>query len=108
MKNSMNGENTAKTEESKSSEHFNESEFESAIRSKEISSEGRQAHYIVNRTPFVIVWFENAYRIAVGSQIVSEKEFDTIEKAEKYVKGKPWELIFALIIVIKHFNNNEK
>lgn len=108
MKNSKNGKSKAKVDDSKSSEPFNVSESESNIRSKDASSEGGQVYYIVENTPFVIVRYKDAYRIAVGNQIVSDNEFKTIGEAEEYVKGKPWELIFALIMVIKNFKNNEK
>ena len=38
--------------------------------------------------------------ICIGDQQASKKEFDSEEKAKKYIKSKPWELLFAFTITI--------
>lgn len=104
MKNSTSGESEAKSEITKSSEHSSVLESRAESQSRGASSDGRQTYYVVDNTPFVIVWYQDAYRIAVGKQIVSDRTFARIPTAEQYVKNKPWELIFALIHVIINFN----
>lgn len=37
------------------------------------------------------------FKIGVGGAILSEKEFKTMENANKYIGGRPWELITNLI-----------
>lgn len=48
--------------------------------------------------------------VVVGKHKVSEKEFDTIEEAKKYIDSKPYELIFNTCYIISNNqkeNNNE-
>lgn len=58
----------------------------------------------VKDTPFTIVEHTDEKgtkcHIAVGNQFVSNKKFETVEQAKKYIAKKPYELIFATCIVI--------
>ena len=41
------------------------------------------------------------YIIISGGALVSKKEFETKEDAQKYIDKKPWELIFGLILMVE-------
>lgn len=47
----------------------------------------------VKETPFNIRKVPNGYVILIGMELVSGRMFETQEKAEKYIRSKPWELI---------------
>lgn len=47
----------------------------------------------VKDTPFNIRKVPNGYVILIGMELVSGRVFETQEKAEKYIRSKPWELI---------------
>lgn len=40
---------------------------------------------------------QNDFVITIGNHLASEKHFKTIEEANKYIKYKNWDMIFALI-----------
>lgn len=39
---------------------------------------------------------ENDYVIVCGNVQASKKHFETVEDAQKYIKAKPWDLIFTI------------
>ena len=41
---------------------------------------------------------QNEFVITLGNQLASERKFRTRRDAYKFIKSKPWELIFALAI----------
>lgn len=48
------------------------------------------------------------FSIAIQNHIISEKTFDSLEKAEKYIGSRPWELIINLIgLTCQMMQNNE-
>lgn len=62
---------------------------------------------------FLIVRNDKKYLIAITNQIVSRKQFETVEEAREYIQSKPWELILnATAVMMKHLeelkqvNNN--
>lgn len=42
---------------------------------------------------FTIAENENKFYVLVQNYVVSEKTFDKLKDAERYIKSKPWELI---------------
>ena len=66
--------------------------------------------------PFIVVETEKTenettetkFRIAINNQIISEKTFDSLAEAEKYIGSRPWELIINLIgLTYQIMHNNE-
>ena len=51
---------------------------------------------------FQVVLVDDKYRIAIGKQIMSVKEFSSIDEAEEYINDKPWELIANLQLIVAH------
>lgn len=49
----------------------------------------------VDYTPFAIIKQKEKFVIVLATDIISAREFDTFEEAEEYIKGKPWELLWA-------------
>lgn len=47
--------------------------------------------------PFVVLQVNEDYFIMLGNQRVSERRFDNVEQAEKYLASKPYEIIFNSI-----------
>lgn len=43
---------------------------------------------------------QSKFAIVVGNQRGTEKEFESIEEAERYIDEKPWDLIGALAYAI--------
>lgn len=41
---------------------------------------------------------ENEFIITAGNMMASKKTFETQEKAEEYIKSKPYDLIFTLAV----------
>lgn len=50
---------------------------------------------ILDNAPFVLVESPEGWFIVMGEHIVSEKRFESKDKAKRYVDSKPWELIFV-------------
>lgn len=59
-----------------------------------------ETHY-VEGTPFVaILTDENKFMIAMGNQIVSELEFDTLEDVKEYCNEKGWDLLTSVMLIL--------
>lgn len=97
-KNAKNGSNTTTATTNIKSKRTKESRFTEEPQSKEVSSDSGQSYVSVDNTPFVIVKSGEKYVIVLRMDVISAKEFDTIEEAEAYIKEKPWELIWATIM----------
>lgn len=54
----------------------------------------------VKNTPFTIIKFNDSYRIAIGTNIIDEKEFQTKGDCMKYIESKPWGLILTAALCI--------
>lgn len=49
------------------------------------------------------------YKIAVSNNILSDKAFETLKKAEEYITSRPWDLIINLIgLTYQMMKENEK
>lgn len=94
-KNAKNGSNTTTKTTNTESKHTKESKFTEEPQSKEISLDSGQSYMSVDQTPFAIVKKDEKFVIILAADIISNREFDTIEEAEAYIKEKPWELIWA-------------
>lgn len=65
----------------------------------------------VNGTPFNVIEVNNAdkheevttCRIVIGNQVISEREFASVEDARAFIAEKPWELIFSLSAYISNY-----
>lgn len=60
---------------------------------------------------FSIVMLKNKYRITIGNNLISSKEFNTIEETEKYIESKPYEILInsaCLFANIQTEAQNEK
>lgn len=42
---------------------------------------------------------DKGYVLTFGNQVVSERKFDTVEEAQDYVNGRPWELILMATLI---------
>ena len=66
----------------------------------------------VEETPFTIVQHGDEYIIAIGNHKASDKVFDSLESAKKYISVKDWDLIGSVIVrivdyLIKEQKNKE-
>lgn len=60
-------------------------------------------------SPFTFLQNEDdKYLISLGNQVVSEKEFDSLEEAENYTTTRSWELIFNSIIYLFNYLSDFK
>lgn len=57
---------------------------------------------------FNIVKIEDKFKIVLGNAIISQREFKDIKDAEKYIKSKPYELIFNGAVYINELQRKEK
>lgn len=56
----------------------------------------------------VVVEIDGKFLIGAFGAIVSQKEFTSLEDAEKYVESKPWELIINIAaLAMKRLNEYE-
>lgn len=60
---------------------------------KEVEVKNAKTISTYKRGIFTIAEKDNKFHILVQNYIVSEKTFDTLKQAERYVASKPWELI---------------
>lgn len=64
---------------------------------------------------FVLDREEGKWMVTVGTRVISEKKFETLRKARRYVKKKPWEIVVTLCAAVsimattaeRIFTNNE-
>ena len=54
----------------------------------------------VKNTPFTIIKFNESYRIAIGTNIIDEREFKTKGDCMNYIESKPWNLILTAALLI--------
>lgn len=58
----------------------------------------------IKHTPFTVVEHQNEtakeFLIVCGNQVVCETKFQTLEAAKRYIRTKPYELIFATTIYL--------
>lgn len=58
---------------------------------------------------FGLAKINDKVKITLGENLISNKEFDTFEDAEKYIESKPYELILnSAVVLLKFTQNNEK
>lgn len=57
---------------------------------------------IIQENIFLIVKQKNMYIVAIGNNIISNKQFKTAAEAKKYIKDKPWELIINVAALINN------
>lgn len=58
---------------------------------------------------FTIAENENKFYVLVQNYVVSEKTFDKLKDAERYINSKPWELIINVTsLTQKLIKQNEK
>ena len=95
-KNAEHGSNTATAVTSTEFKRTAKSKFTEEPQNKETSSNNGQAYFNVENSPFAIVKYEEAYRIVLGSDIINEQKFLSVEAARNFIKSKKWELIWAM------------
>lgn len=49
----------------------------------------------------------NYYRLAIANFVVSEKSFETIEAANKYLKKRPYDVLVNMFFVLKEITKHE-
>lgn len=82
----------------------------STIFKKEVENDEIELYSIID-TPFNVLLDKKTkvYKIIVGNNIISKKEFKIIDSAYCYIMDKPWELITNIIILtIDKFNQLNK
>lgn len=97
-KSMKNGSNTTTATTNTGSKNTAESKFTGKPQNKEISSDDGQAYFNIENSPFAIVKYEEAYRIILGSDIINEKKFSSVEAARNFIKNEKWELMWAMCI----------
>ena len=70
------------------------------------SSDSGQQYEIIENTPFAAVRQGEVWRVVIGNMIASPYKFVAKEAVEDYVKMKPWELLWTMMIWV--INNQEK
>lgn len=70
------------------------------------SSDSGQQYEIIENTPFAAVKQGEVWRVVIGNMIASPYKFVAKEAVEDYVKMKPWELLWTMMIWV--INNQEK
>ncbi|QCS36847.1 hypothetical protein [Tortoise microvirus 14] len=69
---------------------------------------------LIEGTPFHVVEREEGddYRIVMGNYLASQESFQTVKEAEDYIKEKPWELYFSMVMIVleqvKNFKKTKK
>ena len=94
-KNAENGSNTATAVTSTEFKRTAKSKFTEEPQNKETSSNDGQAYFNVDGSPFAIIKHEGVYRIVLGSDIISKREFLDVQAARNFIKNEKWELIWA-------------
>lgn len=61
--------------------------------------------YDVENAPFKIVEHDGVFFITMGQAVISREQFKSAASANKYVKGKPWELIINAACYAMELNN---
>lgn len=56
---------------------------------------------------FGLAKIDEKIKIVLGNNIVTSKEFESFEEAEKYIESKPYELIINTAILISKFTQTE-
>lgn len=57
--------------------------------------------HMVEGTPFTVLKTDDEKMIiAMGTQIMTEVEFNTYEEATDYIKEKPWDLLASVVLVL--------
>lgn len=49
----------------------------------------------------------NNYRLAIANFVVSEKTFETIEAANKYLKKRPYDVLVNMFFVLREITKHE-
>lgn len=102
-KSTKSGSNTTTTTVNTESKRTKKSKFTEEPQNKEASSDDGQAYFNVEKSPFAIVKYEEAYRIILGSDIINERKFSSVEEARNFIKNEKWELTWAMCLwVIMH------
>ena len=70
------------------------------------SSDSGQKYEIIENTPFAAVRQGEVWRVVIGNMIASPYKFVAKEAVEDYVKTKPWELLWTMMVWV--INNQEK
>lgn len=94
-KNTKNGSNMTIVTDNTESKRTAKSKFTGEPQNKEASSGSGQAYFNVDDSPFAIVKHEGAYRIVLGSDIISKRKFLGVQAAKNFIKNGKWELIWA-------------
>lgn len=102
-KQSNSGNNSTIKDDSTRSSEF---KFTEEPQSNLDSSDSGQRYEIIDKTPFVAVKQEDAWRIVIGNMVASPYKFESKEAVEDYIKEKPWELLWTVAIWVT--NNREK
>lgn len=77
--------------------------------SNEVTVKNQTKINTYKRGIFTIAEKDGKFHILVQNYIVSEKTFDKLEKAEKYINSKPWELIINVTsLTLKLVQQHEK
>lgn len=101
--------NTTKSMETKSSK--NESSKSSSKQCKENCSDEAQAFdmYADSYELFTIVKLKDTgrYAIGIGDRAATDRTFQSVEDAKKYLKKTDWRLISSVVIALTHFMNKE-
>lgn len=79
---------------------------------KEYSNTPKVTEIVTNQVEqeemFLIINRDGKYMIALTNQIVSKKQFETLEEAREYINSKPWELILNTAAVMAKFATTEE
>ena len=87
-KSAKNGSNTTTATVNTESKHTAESKFTEEPQSKEVSSNSGQVYFNIDNSPFAIVKYEDAFRIILGNDIISDQKFPNVKAAKDFIKRK--------------------
>lgn len=60
----------------------------------------KQQFHEVKNSPFTIFEDNKVFKILVGNNIADKRQFKSLDSAVKYIKSKPYELIFTTCIIL--------
>jgi len=66
---------------------------------KEVENTTEQIYTNVDNTPFTIVKLEKKYVITIGNEVVTNKTFQTVEAAKKYIDKKEYNFMIVAFAI---------
>jgi len=69
------------------------------IKEKEVENTTEQIYTNVKNSPFTIVKMEEKYVITIGNEVVSDKTFNTVDAAKKYINKKDYNFMIVAFAI---------